>query len=78
MRDLTGRLVWITGGGSGIGAAAARRLGKAGCKVVISGRRPGPLEALADARAESAEVDLFARSIESSEWGIVRGRGAKG
>ena len=56
MRDLTGKLVWITGGGSGIGAAAARRLGKAGCKVVISGRRAGPLEALADEMGAAVEV----------------------
>jgi UDP-N-acetylglucosamine acyltransferase len=34
------------------------------------------LEALADLRAAHTEVDLFARSIESSEWGIIRGRGA--
>ncbi|MFK7941594.1 MAG: SDR family oxidoreductase [Paracoccaceae bacterium] len=48
MRDLSGKLVWITGGGTGIGAAAARRLWQAGCKIVISGRRPEPLEAMAD------------------------------
>ena len=48
MRDLSGKLVWITGGGTGIGAAAARRLWQAGCKLVISGRRPEPLEAMAD------------------------------
>ena len=34
------------------------------------------LEALVGPRAESAEVELFAKSIESSEWGIIRGRGA--
>ena len=63
MRDLTGKLVWITGGGSGIGAAAARRLGKAGCKVVISGRRAGPLEALADEMGAAVEVlDVADRS----------------
>lgn len=47
MRDLTGKLVWITGGGTGIGAAGARRLAKAGCRLVISGRRVEPLEEVA-------------------------------
>lgn len=39
-------VVLITGGGSGIGAAAARRLA-AEWQVVICGRRRGPLEAVA-------------------------------
>ncbi len=38
----------ITGGGTGIGAATARILRKDGWEVVICGRRPGPLEAVAD------------------------------
>lgn len=56
MRDLAGKLVWITGGGTGIGAAAARRLWQAGCKVVISGRRPEPLEAMADEMGCAVEI----------------------
>ncbi len=32
------------------------------------------LAELAPMRAEFAEVDLFAQSVESSEWGIIRGR----
>ncbi len=48
MRDLTDRLIWITGAGTGIGAAAARRLAQAGCRLVLSGRRPEPLQAVAD------------------------------
>lgn len=57
MRDVTGKLVWITGAGTGIGAAAARRLGAAGCRLVLSGRRPGPLAEVADElRASGAEV----------------------
>ncbi|MFC7306856.1 SDR family NAD(P)-dependent oxidoreductase [Streptomyces monticola] len=41
------RVVLVTGGGSGIGAATARLLGAAGHKVVISGRRPEPLQRVA-------------------------------
>jgi NADP-dependent 3-hydroxy acid dehydrogenase YdfG len=45
--DLTGKAAWITGGGSGIGEAAALALAGAGAAVVLSGRRPEPLEAVA-------------------------------
>src|SRR5579859_4966927 len=40
------RVAIITGGGTGIGAAAARRLADAEFDLVLVGRRPGPLEAL--------------------------------
>lgn len=38
----------ITGGGSGIGAASARRLAADGWRVCVAGRRPEPLQALAN------------------------------
>jgi NADP-dependent 3-hydroxy acid dehydrogenase YdfG len=47
MQDLKGKVAWITGAGTGIGAAAARALARAGMQVVLSGRRREPLEALA-------------------------------
>jgi NADP-dependent 3-hydroxy acid dehydrogenase YdfG len=47
MRDLNNKLVWITGAGTGIGAAGAEKLAHAGCTVVLSGRRAEPLEAIA-------------------------------
>ena len=37
----------ITGGGKGLGAVIARRLAKDGAKVVLLGRTPAPIEALA-------------------------------
>jgi meso-butanediol dehydrogenase / (S,S)-butanediol dehydrogenase / diacetyl reductase len=37
----------VTGGGSGIGAATARRLAAAGYGVCVTGRRPEPLEEVA-------------------------------
>ncbi len=37
----------ITGGGTGLGAAIARSLHAAGAIVVLTGRRPEPLEQLA-------------------------------
>ena len=55
------RRVLVTGGGTGIGRAIAERLLAAGGKVVVTGRRPAPLEALAAAhpgRAFALPCDL--------------------
>jgi meso-butanediol dehydrogenase / (S,S)-butanediol dehydrogenase / diacetyl reductase len=40
--------VLITGGGTGIGAAVARRMAADGWSVCVAGRRPGPLAEVAD------------------------------
>lgn len=45
---LAGRHALITGGGTGIGAAAAARLGAAGAKLSLLGRRIEPLQEVAD------------------------------
>jgi NAD(P)-dependent dehydrogenase (short-subunit alcohol dehydrogenase family) len=42
------KVALVTGGGTGIGAATARRLAADGWAVAVTGRRPEPLEALAD------------------------------
>jgi NAD(P)-dependent dehydrogenase (short-subunit alcohol dehydrogenase family) len=44
---LAGRHALITGGGTGIGAAIALKLGRAGAAVSLAGRRAGPLEEVA-------------------------------
>jgi meso-butanediol dehydrogenase / (S,S)-butanediol dehydrogenase / diacetyl reductase len=44
----TSRSVLITGGGTGIGAAAARALAGDGYRVCVAGRRPEPLAAVAE------------------------------
>ncbi|HTT38123.1 MAG TPA: SDR family oxidoreductase [Burkholderiales bacterium] len=44
MSTLQGKVVWITGAGSGIGLAGARALAGAGATVIMSGRRADVLE----------------------------------
>ena len=47
------KVVWITGGGSGIGAELARHFAAAGAKVAVSGRRVDRIEAVAAELGES-------------------------
>ncbi len=46
---LTGKVAWVVGGSSGIGAAVARELVSRGAAVAVSARRKDRLEAVADA-----------------------------
>ncbi|VAW08420.1 hypothetical protein MNBD_ALPHA05-2274, partial [hydrothermal vent metagenome] len=47
MSELAGKVVAITGGGTGIGAGIAKGLAAEGCKVTVGGRRLEPLQSLA-------------------------------
>ena len=47
MTRFKGKTVIVTGAGTGIGAASARRLAEEGANVILTGRRPGPIEAVA-------------------------------
>lgn len=53
--SFAGKVVWITGASSGIGAALAEDLVKAGAKVVISARRQNLLDEVADSCATFGE-----------------------
>lgn len=46
--SLDGRVVVITGGGTGLGLEMVRHLAKAGADLVIAGRRPPPIESAAN------------------------------
>lgn len=72
---VSGRVVVITGGGTGIGAAIAERYAAEGAHVVVVGRRPEPLheveravgalpiiaDAADTASAKAAVADVLAR-----------------
>jgi len=60
MTALAGRHAFVTGGGTGIGAAIAHQLAAAGATVTICGRRLQPLQAMAaaDARIRAASADV--------------------
>jgi NAD(P)-dependent dehydrogenase (short-subunit alcohol dehydrogenase family) len=47
VENLKDKIAWVTGAGSGIGAAAACALAAEGVHVVLTGRRPEPLAATA-------------------------------
>jgi NADP-dependent 3-hydroxy acid dehydrogenase YdfG len=47
MRDLKGKVAWITGAGSGIGEACALAYANAGMQLIISGRREKELSKVA-------------------------------
>ena len=68
MRTLDGKIVWITGAGTGIGEASARLLAQAGMTVVLSGRRVEPLEETAESiRAEGGRAEVIALDVADRE-----------
>ena len=70
MAQLAGKRAWITGGGSGIGAAGPRALAAAGAQIILSGRRPAPLEALA-AEIAAAGGQARALPLDTADAGAV-------
>jgi NADP-dependent 3-hydroxy acid dehydrogenase YdfG len=65
MAKLTGKIVLVTGGGSGIGAASARLLLEEGAKIAIAGRNQAKLDAVA--KQLGNPVDLVPISADVSD-----------
>src|SRR5260221_13327764 len=71
-RALLGRHALITGGGTGIGAAAAERLSAAGAKLSLLGRRMEPLQAVAQSHGGNAvgcdvtDADQIAKAFDEA------------
>jgi NAD(P)-dependent dehydrogenase (short-subunit alcohol dehydrogenase family) len=66
------RVVVVTGGGTGIGAATARLLRTTGHEVVVSGRRPEPLRRVAEetgalaSAADTTDPDAVRRLVDTA------------
>lgn len=43
--NVRGKRILVTGGSSGIGLATAQALGAKGARLLLTARRPGPLQA---------------------------------
>ena len=75
-----GQVVWVTGGGSGIGRCVAHELASLGATVVVSGRTQEKLERVAaeiaadGGRCEIAAFDI--RDEDAVKAAIGRGRRA--
>jgi len=71
---LASKVVWITGGGTGLGRAMALRFAELGARVALSGRRPAPLREVAEAiRArggDAFEVPLDIREPKAVDAGL--------
>lgn len=74
---LHGSLAWITGGGSGMGRAAALELAAAGATVVISGRDMAKLVAVQASAPATLRPRLHALALDVSDRAAVAAAAAE-
>lgn len=75
---LDGAHALITGGGTGIGAAIAVRLGGAGARITVVGRRPEPLQKVADGLKTAQAVSFDVTDEAEVEEGLASATGRFG
>jgi meso-butanediol dehydrogenase / (S,S)-butanediol dehydrogenase / diacetyl reductase len=80
---LEGKVAFVTGGGTGIGAATAERFAQEGATVVICGRREGPLSEVVaritanGGRADAVQADVSNEAaFEAAIAGTIERHGA--
>ena len=64
MFEFKGKVVLITGAGSGIGAAAARAFGRAGATLVAADKKSAGLEAL---QRDLGSADILTQTLDTSD-----------
>ncbi|OBF05616.1 short-chain dehydrogenase [Mycobacterium sp. ACS4054] len=77
--DLSGKTALVTGGNSGIGLAAARRLADAGAHVILTGRNQDTIDAAVASigeRATGIRADVADPDDLAAVAGVIASRGA--
>ena len=72
MNDLQGRIVWITGAGTGIGRAMALAFAEAGCRVAITGRTEATLAETQRLVQEAGGIVLAVPADVTDPDGVTR------
>ena len=75
MSAIKDKVVWITGAGTGIGEAAALMFAGEGARLALMGRRPEPLQAVAEEAAKLGAQSVV-ESVDVGDRAAVGGQGS--